>query len=67
MWCPPAERGILSNIDFPLDFFYGDNMDERIITLIGSEALNKINVTFAKEAKERKCSILYDIDTYKLL
>ncbi len=32
-----------------------------------NEALNKINVTFAKEIKERKCSILYDIDTYKLL
>jgi len=31
------------------------------------DTLNTINQQFAKEAKERKCSIQFDIDTYQLL
>lgn len=31
------------------------------------EKLNEVNTLFAKEILERKCSIIYDIDTYQLL
>ena len=32
-----------------------------------TKVLNELNITFAKEAKERKCIVQFDIDTYQLL
>ena len=55
-------------------YLYKENDKIRIKILIKSkkhdliiERLNTINKLFAKEAKERNCSIQYDIDIYQLL
>ena len=57
-----------------LPYLYKENNKIRMKILIKSkkhdlinEALQIINKKFANEAKERKCSILFDIDTYHLL
>ena len=55
-------------------YLYKENDKIRIKILIKSkkhdliiERLNTINKLFVKEAKERNCSIQYDIDIYQLL
>lgn len=55
-------------------FLYKENEKYRIRIMIKSKnhmlitkVLNELNNKFAKEAKERKCSIVYDIDSYQLL
>ena len=55
-------------------FLYKENEKYKIRIIIKSknnqlikEVLNKLNNEFSKEIKERKCSVLYDIDTYHLL
>ena len=57
-----------------LPYLYKENNKIRMKILIKSkkhdlinQALQNINNKFANEAKERKCSIVFDIDTYHLL
>lgn len=57
-----------------LPYIYKENEKIRVKILIKSkkhdlirDALKRIDFLFKKEAKERKCSIVYDIDTYNLL
>lgn len=57
-----------------LPYLFKENEKIRMKILIKSknhsliiDTLNEMNQKFAHEAKERKCSIQYDIDTYQLL
>ena len=57
-----------------LPYMYKENEKYRVKILVKSkkhdlirDAFNKINTLFTKEATERKCSIVFDIDTYHLL
>lgn len=57
-----------------IPYIYKENDKIRVKILVKSkkhdlirDAFNRIDVLFKKEAKERKCSIVYDIDTYHLL
>lgn len=57
-----------------LPYIFKENDKIRVKILVKSkkhdlirDAFNKINVTFLKEATERKCSMVFDIDTYHLL
>lgn len=57
-----------------LPYIFKENDKIRVKILVKSkkhdlirDAFNKINITFLKEAIERKCSMVFDIDTYHLL
>ena len=57
-----------------LPYLFKENEKYRVKILVKSknhdlirDAFNKINVTFLNEATERKCSMIFDIDTYHLL
>lgn len=68
-----------SNEEFELlgpsfPFLYKENDKYKIRIIIKSknrqlviDKLNELNIMFSKEIKERKCSVLFDIDTYHLL
>ena len=57
-----------------LPYIFKENEKFRMKILIKSknrnliiETLNNVNKEFNKEAKERKCIVQFDIDTYQLL
>ena len=57
-----------------LPYIYKENDKVRVRILVKSknhnlirDAFNKINIIFLKEAQERKCNLVFDIDTYHLL
>ena len=57
-----------------LPYIFKENDKIRVKILVKSknhnlirDAFNKINMLFLKEAQERKCSMVFDIDTYHLL
>jgi primosomal protein N' (replication factor Y) len=57
-----------------LPYLFKENEKIRVKILVKSknhdlirDVFNDINKKFAKEAKERKCSVVFDIDTYHLL
>lgn len=57
-----------------LPYLYKENEKIRVKILVKSknhnlirDVFNQINISFVKEAKERKCNIVFDIDTYHLL
>ena len=57
-----------------IPFIFKENDKIRVKILVKSkkhdlirDAFNRINVIFKEEIEKRKCTVLYDIDTYKLL
>ena len=57
-----------------LPYIFKENDKIRVKILVKSkkhdlirDAFNRINVIFTKEAQERKCNIVFDMDTYHLL